>query len=67
MVVVSLPSIVGVRLARSHCSAGHDLSPVVSRDDKRSKNACLGVSLCTMCYRSLFTETRSPNGGWLPS
>jgi len=23
---------------RSHCSAGHDLSPVVSRDDKRSKN-----------------------------
>src|SRR6476659_6162067 len=23
---------------RSHCSAGRDLSPVVSRDDKRSKN-----------------------------
>ena len=34
-----LPLIVSVRRARSHCPAGHDLSPVISCDDKLSKNA----------------------------
>jgi hypothetical protein len=37
-----LPPIVSVRRARGHCLASHDLSLVISRDDKRSKNACIG-------------------------
>ena len=37
LVVVSLPSIVGVRPARSHCSAGHDFQVMVSHRHSRDR------------------------------
>ena len=43
-----LSPIVSVRRARSHCSAGHDLSPIISRDYKQSKNSCLGFVVASV-------------------
>jgi hypothetical protein len=37
LVAVSAPTNSGVRCTRGHCSACHDLSPVISRDDKPLK------------------------------
>lgn len=39
LVAVSAPTNGGIRCTRSHCSACHDLSPVISRDDKPSKKS----------------------------
>lgn len=44
---------------RSHCSAGHDLSPVVSRDDRRSKNRAR-APWPSYCDSTVLARTEAP-------